>query len=361
MSIKNPKNSILIVLIAGIGDLILASKSIRAIRNGFPGATIHLLTNSEAVTIAQHYPYVDRVWEFPIREMRRRKTYVFTILKLMLRLRKIDFAMAINLFEVGSWLGAIKMGLIFLMLTSRIKIGHNNKGFGLFLTEKALPETFMGRHRVDAMMDIALLGGGIPDEGGIDIFWDKRCEKKWDHFFEKISPGSRGTTVGINPGGDWKRKRWSPENFATVADKIIEQFNANIILLGGPGEEDVGEAIRKKMKHDVVNLTGKVTLNELAYIISRFDLLITNDSGPMHIGTATKTPVMAIFGPGDPTLVRPYTSQKLYRQAYKGLDCQPCNNKKCARPVCLDLITADEVYEKCVELLGVHKSILLNN
>jgi lipopolysaccharide heptosyltransferase II len=354
---NNPKKSILIVLIAGIGDLILASKSIRTIRNGFPNASIHLLTNSEAVTLARNYPYVDYVWAFPIRQMRRRKTYIFNVLKRMLQLRKIEFEMAVNLFEVGSWLGAIKMGFIFFLINARIKIGHNNKGFGLFLTKKTPPGIFKCRHRVEAMMDIAHLGGGLPDEGGIDIFWDKQCEKKWDYLFEKTSPRLNEIIVGINPGGDWQSKRWSTDNFAIVADKIIEEFNSKIILLGGPGEEDIGREIQQRMKNDAVNLSGKLELNDLAYIISRFDLLITNDSGPMHIGTATRTPLVAIFGPGDPELVRPYTSQRLNRVVYKGLDCQPCNNRKCSRPFCLDLIKPFEVYETCVELLKVNKSL----
>jgi len=357
----NLKQSILVVLTAGIGDLILASKSIRAIRNGFPDAEIHLLTNTEAAPIAQNYNYLDHVWGFPIRKMRKSKWYIFDIMKLMLQLRKIKFAMAVNLFEVGSWLGAIKMGFIFLLLTAKAKIGHKNKGFGLFLTERVPPEKFQSRHRVDAMMDIALLAGGMPDKMGIDVFWDKRCEKKWDYLFEETSPRLNEIIIGINPGGDWQSKRWSTDNFAVIADKIIEEFSSKIILLGGPGEEDIGREIQQKMKNDAVNLSGKLELNDLAYIISRFDLLITNDSGPMHIGTATKTPLVAIFGPGDPALVRPYTYQKLYRLIYKGLDCQPCTNKKCARPICLNLITADEVYETCVELLKINKPHLFNH
>jgi lipopolysaccharide heptosyltransferase II len=355
------KRPLLIVLIAGIGDLVLASKSIRAIRNGFPDADIHLLTSTEAAPIAQNYRYLDHVLAFPIRELRNSKSHVLNIVKLIVKLRKKRFASVVNLFVVASWFGAFRMGLLFLLLKSQLKVGHDGKGFGIFLTKKAPPETFENRHRVDAMMDIAVLAGGIPDKMGIDVFWDEGCEKKWNYLFEEPYPRVNEIIVGVNPGGDWRSKRWSTDNFAIVADKIIEEFNSKIILLGGPGEEDIGKEIQQKMKNDAVNLSGKLELNDLAYIISRFDLLITNDSGPMHVGTATKTPLVAIFGPGDPALVGPYASQKLYRQAYKGLDCQPCNNKKCARPICLDMITPDEVYEKCVELLEINKPHLFNH
>jgi len=353
----NLKQSILVVLTAGIGDLILASKSIRAIRNGFPDAEIHLLTNTEAAPIAQNYNYLDHVWAFPIREMRKSKWYIFDIMKLMLQLRKIKFAMAVNLFEVGSWLGAIKMGFIFLLLTARAKIGHNNKGFGLFLTERVPPEKFQSRHRVDAMMDIALLAGARPDVNGIDVFWDKRCEKEWSYLFEIKRPHFNEIIVGLNPGGDRENRRWNPENFAIVGDKIIKEFNAKIILLGGPGEENIAQQIEKKMRNGVVNLAGKLDLNELTYIISKFNLLVTNDSGPMHIAAGVRTPLVAIFGPQNPAIVGPYTSEKLYAVLYKEVNCRPCNKKRCARPICLDLITPDEVYEKCAELLEANKSI----
>jgi len=161
----------------------------------------------------------------------------------------------------------------------------------------------------------------------------------------------------LNPGGDRENRRWNPENFAIVGDKIIEEFNAKIILLGGPGEEKIAGQIERKMRNGAVNLAGKLDLNELAYIISQFDLLVTNDSGPMHIAAGVKTPLVAIFGPQNPAIVGPYTSEKLYSVLYKEVNCRPCNKKRCARPICLDLITPDEVYERCAELLGVNKSI----
>ena len=154
------KTAILVILVAGIGDLILASKSIRAIRNGYPDADIHLLTNSEAVPIAQNYSYVDYLWSFPIREMRKDKRYLLDIMKLVLGLRKIKFDFAVNPYTVSSWLGAIKMGFLFLLLGAKEKIGHDSKGFGLFINKKAPLETFQNRHFADAMMDIALLSGG---------------------------------------------------------------------------------------------------------------------------------------------------------------------------------------------------------
>ncbi len=345
------KQPILVVLIAGIGDLVLASKSIRAIRNGFPDADIHLLTSTEASSVARNYDYVDHVWAFPIREMRKNRSHVYDILKLILNLRKIEFSIVVNFYMVGSWLGAIKMGLLFFVLKAQVKAGHDNKGFGTFLTKKVPAETFQNRHFADAMMDIALLAGGVRDSEGIEISWNKESEEKWENLFSGKIDEAEEIRIGINPGGDRKNRRWNPDNYALVADKLIAHFNAKVVLLGGPGEENIARHIEGKMRNNAVNLAGKLTLDELTYITSRFDLLITNDSGPMHIAAAVKTPLVAIFGPEDPTLMGPYTSRNLYRIVFKDLDCRPCNKDDCARPICLDLITPGEVSEKCFEML----------
>jgi len=351
------KTSVLIVLIAGIGDLVLGSKSIRAIRNGYPDVDIHLLTNSEAVPIAQNYRYVDYVWSFPIREMRKDKRYLLDIMRLVLRLRKIKFAFAVNLYTVSSWLGAIKMGFLFLLLGAKERMGHDSKGFGLFIDKKVPVGAFQNRHFADAMMNIALLAGGVPDTKSIEIFWDKKCEKKWEHLFFKKAGGSQEVLIGINPGGDRINRRWDPDHYAFLADRLIENFRAKVVFLGGPGEEDIAGYIESKMKNGIVNLAGKLTLNDLVYLISRFDLLITNDSGPMHIGAAVGTRLVAVFGPEDPVLMGPYSSPDLYRVVYKDVSCRPCNKKRCDQPICLDMITPDDVYEKCVELLNANESM----
>jgi len=343
--------TILIVLIAGIGDMVLGSASIRAVRNGYPNAEIHLLTSTEASTLAMNYEYVDYVHPFPIRELRRDKKYLFDIFRLIRGLGKIRFDLVLNLYMVASLYGAVKMGLLFLCLSADAKIGHDDHGFGLFLTEKAPGDTFKNRHFADAMMDLARLAGGIPDDRGIEVFWDRQVEEKWASLFSNDKAPEQDLKIAINPGGDRENRRWRPEYYAEVADRIMERFPARLFLLGGPGEEAIAREIEGKMRHGALNLSGQLSLNDLTYLISRFDLLITNDSGPMHIAAATKTPLVALFGPEDPKLFGPYTEPELYRVIQKDVPCRPCGEKKCLRPSCLDLITPEEVLEACVELL----------
>jgi lipopolysaccharide heptosyltransferase II len=341
----------LVVCTAGIGDLVLASRSMRAVRRGHPDAIIHLLTSTQAAPLAWGYDFLDHVWSFPIRELKKERLTILPILKLIQHLKRIRFDTILNLYRVRSWAGSLQMGLLFLLLRARIKAGHDHKAFGMFLNRRAPTHTFENRHIADAMMEVALLAGAKPDGGGTEVHWDRSCEERCADLVSKAREGGK-KIIGINPGGDRRNRRWQPERYALVADRLAEEFNARIVLFGGRGEEGIAGQIQGTMRRDAINLAGKLDLNELACMLSRLDLLLTNDSGPMHIAAALKTPLVALFGPEDPKLFGPYTTPDLYRVLYKDVACRPCNMQDCKQPTCLDLITPEEVLGKCVEILN---------
>ncbi len=345
------RDCILIVLVAGIGDLILASKGIRAIRNGYPEAEIHLLTSTDAAPLARHYPYVDRVWPFPIRELRGDKAHAFAVLGLIRRLRRFRFRMAVNLYSVESAAGALKMGLLFRAIRAQQKIGQDRNGFGLFLTRRIAPGTFTGGHFSEAILEAAAAVGGLPDGRGVDVFWDRAIEGRWSSLFpdDRDAPGK--PVVGINPGGDRSLKRWDPGRYSCVADRMIVEMGARIVLLGGPGETRIAGAIEQGMRHPAVNLSGMLGLDELAYVISRLDLLVTNDSGPMHIGAAAGTPLVALFGPARPGQFGPCAPPERCRLIWHEIGCRPCPQDRCPHPRCMEMITAEEVFDGCCGLL----------
>lgn len=341
---------ILLILIAGIGDVVLATKSFRAIRNGYPDSEIHLLTSSEGSVVCRHNPRLNRVRSFPIRELRRNGwRATVPILKLVASLRRESFDMVVQLYQVGSRVGALRMGLLLSAINGKTRVGHDRYGLGAFLDKKVPGEIFNEMHLADAMTEIARLAGGTADEDGTEIWWRPESGETWG----KALRGNSGEIlIGINPGGDRENRRWNPESYAVLADSLIERYRAGIVVFGGPGEEGLAAAVMGKMRHPALNLAGKLTLDDLAFVISRLDLMVTNDSGPMHLAAATKTPVVAIFGPEDPAFTRPYADASLYRLVYKNIACRPCRKETCRDIRCLDLIAPDEVLAKCGELLG---------
>lgn len=350
------RQRILIVLLAGIGDLILASPALRAIRNGFPQEEIHLLTTTDAAPLAKHYDFVSHVWPLPIRELRRSKRYLLDIFNILRTLRKISFHSALNLYHIDSAAGAFKMGMLFRCLKAPVKIGHDAHGFSSFLTHPVPTDFFQNRHVTESMTALAVIAGGIPDKKGIEMFWNAACEHKWVNIVDRKAQGC--LLIGINPGGDRQNRRWGPLRYAAVADQFAARFDATILLFGGPGEEGIAREVRGHMKHEAIDLSGKLSLDDLGYLISRLDLLVTNDSAPMHIAAATNTPVVALFGPEDPFLMGPYTQPHLFRILYHDVPCRPCVTDRCVHPRCLELISPDEVLEKGVKLLKIHKPSL---
>jgi lipopolysaccharide heptosyltransferase II len=341
----------MVVLIAGIGDLVLASKSLRCLKSAKPDGEIHLFTSTDAAPIALNYSYVDKVWSFPIRELRASKIHAWEILKLIHYLRRIEFETIINLYSVDSVRGAVKMGLLFLLLKAKEKIGHDNKGFGLFLTKKIPADTFHNKHRADAMMDAAILAGAICDNQGTEVYWNRRSENKWKQLFLSETTKTSRYVIGMSPGGDRENRHWKAEHYAKLADMLIDCLNAQIILLGSPAEVDIAVHIERQMRYIPINLTGQLSLDNLVYITNRLDLLVANDSGPMHIAIALKIPTVAIFGPSDPLITGPYASPKLFRVVSKDIHCRPCLKETCDHVLCLENLMPDEVLGKCVELL----------
>jgi len=340
---------ILIVLIAGIGDMVLASKAIRALRRGHPGSRIHLLTSTEAAPLARSCPYLDRVHSFPIRELRTDKGSLLEMVKIAMNLRQTAFGVILNLYRVSSRAGAFKMGILFSLLRGDRKIGHDRYGFGRFLSEGVSAGTFTGRHVAEAMLEIARQAGGLPDGEGIEVFWNADIPLKWEGLFD---PFQGRPIVGIHPGGDRANRRWAQDRFASVAEAMVGRYNAAVVLVGGRAEVPIAARIAARIGLGLLDLTGKTPVEALPYLVSRMDLLITNDSGPMHVAAATKTPLVALFGPEDPGLFGPYTDPGLYRVLHKDLSCRPCrDDERCPSPSCLDLITVDEVLTACRDLL----------
>jgi ADP-heptose:LPS heptosyltransferase len=309
------------------------------------------LTSTDASALARNYPYIDHVSCFPIRELRKSKKHILDIIKLVWKLRKTKFDLIVNLFRVDSRAGALKMGLLFAMLRSKEKVGHDYKGFGRFLTKQVPWDNFQNRHFVEAMLDVAITAGAVPDDKGIEVFWDLGCEKKWSYLFPEGKHSNHQLTVGLNPGGDWVTKRWDPAKFAKLADHMIENYDAKVVLLGGPADKSIASKIESETDHSLVNLSGKLDLKDLSFIISRLDLLVTNDSGPMHIGAATKIPIVAIFGPGNPWTHGPYGPPELNHVIYTTLACQPCERSLCESMECIQKVLLEDVIIGCSEIL----------
>ena len=153
--------------------------------------------------------------------------------------------------------------------------------------------------------------------------------------------------IAINPSARWIKKRWPAVSYSALINQLIKELKAGIIIVGSKDDVPIANEISSLVHEKIGIATGKTSIKSLAALLTRVNLLITNDSGPMHIAAALGTPVVALFGPTDPKLTGPYGRGHVVIR--KNLDCSPCLRRPCTegKPLCMETITAEEV-EKAV-------------
>jgi lipopolysaccharide heptosyltransferase II len=157
--------------------------------------------------------------------------------------------------------------------------------------------------------------------------------------------------VTVHTQARWVTKRWAPRKIAELSDRLIERYGAHIIFTGAKDDNPAIEEIVTFMRHKAVNASGRTTLKELAYLLKHSKLMITTDSGPMHIAAAMGTPVVALFGPTAPWRTGPYTDKALIVSTH--LPCSPCFKRKCDRKkTCTNEISVAAVLAAVDEQMG---------
>jgi ADP-heptose:LPS heptosyltransferase len=159
-------------------------------------------------------------------------------------------------------------------------------------------------------------------------------------------------TAGVNrpyavmfTGGGWLSRRWFQDRFAELADRIIDERNIDIVFIGGkPGgspEDGIIDNVMSMMKNKAYNLSGKLTLKQLAVLIGNATFFVGNEAGPMHVACAINTPVVAIIGPTDPTKTGPFGTNFIVVK--KDVDCGPCKERNCTKLDCMKLVMVTDV------------------
>ena len=227
--------------------------------------------------------------------------------------------------------------------------GYATDGRGPLLTRRCrVPPSVRGRSQVyyyRAMLEgVGLVAEGAPDAS-------LRCPEEWAaRGVALLAEG--GPWIGINPGAFYgSAKRWVPERWAATADIVARRSGARVAIVGGASERPLGEAIAAGMRAEARVLCGETTLAELVGVLQNLRLLLTNDSGPMHVAAALGVPVVAVFGPTDWRETAPASGRA--RLVREDVECAPCLLREC--PIdhrCMSGVTVDRVAGAAMELLG---------
>ena len=340
--------NILIVKLSAIGDVIHTLPSLAALRKLYPEANITWVIEDASSDLIFDHPYLDRVivshrkqWINDLKEGRITKP-IREIRNFINDLRRQPYDLVIDFH------GLIKSAAIVLLSSGKRKLGYDSmqEFSGLFLNEK-IPED-MNKHAIDRYLDFLRYLGADAKEPEYLIPIGEENINRVEEYLQRNNIDKNDSFVAVSPVALWDTKLWADEKFAGLCDRIAEELKVSVVFTGS--ERGKLEHIQSRMRAPSVNMGGKTTLRDLAYLYQRSSLLITTDSGPMHLAAAMGTPVIALFGPTDPSRTGPYGKGHVVIR--RELSCSPCFLKKCDSMECMSGITIEEVFNTVREKLS---------
>lgn len=354
---ENIPKRILIVNIFGIGDVLFTTPLLKNLKITCPGSYIGYVCNRRTVSVLEHNPHVDKIIICDRDEYNEVcKTSKILAFQKMLRffqeIRQERFDVCIdvslsNFTSCAAFLAGIKH-----------RIGFQYKKRSFLLNKKFVLQGYEDKHVVEYYLSL-LEELGVPAASKDLELYISQTDADWadDFFKQNIGPKNGHPVVGLVPGGgaSWGRnavyKRWPPEKYAKLADKLIEKFSAAIILFGDKDESALCEKVSEAMRHQPILACGKTTISQFAALARKCSLMIVNDGGPLHLAVAAGAHTASIFGPVDEKVYGPYPQGKHIVIA-KGLACRPCYRRfrkaSCEHLSCLNRLTVEEVLEKIV-------------
>jgi len=323
---------------------------LEVLKKGFPEAKIDWLVEEAAYQVIEGHPAIHRIIMSRRKSWRKKLTKKANSLSLLgeisgflkeLRLCEYDLVVDLQ--------GLLKSGVLVGLSKGKRKVGMSGsrEGARLFLNERPIPVNY-GQHAIDRYLKVAeyLECDSAGWSGHIPFFKPDRRSIEQILDLDGIE---KKPLVAINPIAKWPTKLWDPERFAVLAERIRDELACEIAFTGSSIDRPVITRIARMMRRAPLNIAGRTNLKELAYLYTRCKLLITTDTGPMHMAAAMGCPVVALFGPTAPWRTGPYG--KGHKVIRADIECSPCFKKRCDHMKCMEEITVDKVFE------GVRKVI----
>ena len=332
---------ILIVDVNWVGDVLFSTPFIRAVREAYPDSYIAALIHPRTKEVLEDNGRLD---ELIVYDEEFRHSGLLGKLRLINYLKKKRFDTAFILHR------SFTKALIAYLAGISQRIGYAVKNRSLLLT-KAVSEQAGVVHKVEYFLNIARALGIKPNDNSYEYFISDPDRARIKDFLKNNGVVDKDIIVVLCPGGNWDPKRWPKNNFAKLADILAENFNARIVIAGAKKDADLARDIKGMMKYPPIIAAGKTTLKELGALFSRADLVVANDTGPMHMAVAMKAKTIALFGPTSPEVTGPYGSGD-YRVIRGQPECDvPCYDNKCRENLCMDAIKVEDVAQAASEML----------
>ncbi len=350
---------ILIVQPNWVGDAVMATPTLRAIRRLYPDAHISYLMRRYVKPIYNGMPWADKLITYRTGKTKAKAGKgQFFDLAARLRARKFDLAILLP--------NSFKSALVCKMAGIDRIVGYERDGRGFLITDKLLPVKERGKFIptpiVKYYLGIAQYLGSAERDIRLELFVTEHERREAEEVLARCGldphadrPAAHGQPpmVILNPGAQYgAAKCWLPEYFAQLADRLIDELGATVLISAAPKERAIVEQINRYMKHAAVDLSrAGLTLGALKEVVRRCDLMVTNDTGPRHIAAAFDVPVATIFGPTHQEWTEIYFARE--RKVSVPVFCGPCQKKTCPLDHrCMTRVTPGMVFNTAAGLLG---------
>jgi 3-deoxy-D-manno-octulosonic-acid transferase/heptosyltransferase-1 len=339
---------ILIIKLSAIGDVVHSLPFLEVLKENFSSAQIDWLVEEPADEIVRGHPKVRRVLVSPRKSLvgqfkkdKQWRPLALEIKRFLNRLRSREYDLVIDL------QGLLKSGVLAGASRGKRKVGMSGsrEGAQLFLNEPPVRVNY-DHHAIDRYLQVAKYLGCHWDrwEGRIPV--SERDRQAID--LKLAHHGLYGNAlVAINPMAKWPTKLWEVERFALLADRITSELSCEVIFTGSKEDRSTVAGIMSMMKGTAHNYAGEINLKDLAVLYEKCRLLVTTDTGPMHVAAAMGCPVVALFGPTAPWRTGPYGEG--HRIVRDPIVCSPCFKRSCDHGTCMREISADQVFKSVRE------------
>jgi heptosyltransferase-2 len=344
---KLPAKGIERVLIRGtnwIGDVVMTLPAVAAVRKTWPGARISVLAKPWVAEVYRLSADVDDVIVF---QEPGRHAGIGGKLRLARELRGAGFDCAILLQN------AIEAAIIAGLAGIPLRAGYNSDGRGILLTHAVRRTEAIRRvHQIDYYIEMVRALGCTSAGRDVRLRPGKDFDDLMEALFSRFGIDRNRPLIGIAPGAAYgPAKKWFPERFAAVADRLIDDIGGQAILFGSAGDRESAAAVQEGARHPLIDIAGMTNLKEAIALIARCSLFISNDSGLMHVAGALGVPTIAIFGSTNPVTTSPVGERSVV--IHHNVDCSPCLKPVCPTDFrCMERIGIEEVCAAARRLLS---------
>ena len=321
--------NILLIRLSSLGDVVLTTPAIRAVRVHFPDAYIAMLVAKQSADVLRENPHLNEIITY---DRLAKDKDTGEMLRVIRHLRERKFTTVIDLQR------KLRTELLMYFSGATERVGK-----GRLCTVRVQEQG--NKHATAHYFDL-LHAVGIPAaDQRLELFLAESERIDAAKRFETAGIRETALKVGLFPGAGWKLREWMPERFAAIGDRLVTQFNANVSVFGGPKEAELVQTVVDLMDAPAIPFAGNLQIRQLAACIEQCDLFLTNDTGPMHIAAAVGTPTVSLFGPGNHIRFQPLGA--MHQTLRHDVPCSPCKQftDKCKDNICMKGIAVDEVWQ----------------